>query len=420
MMRVTILLLSICLSLSTCANRAAENCNNAWVQSSPAQSFPQGAGVNIHFTDPAPGEVKMIADAGFRWVRMDFVWAVTEKRRGVYDFSAYDRLIAELDRYRLNAVFILDYGNPLYTKDKAVRTEEARQAFARWSVATGKHFANRGVVWEVFNEPNIEMFWPPQPNVDEYIALALTVGRAFRAELPNEKLIGPATAIDIPFLESCFKAGLLDYWTAVSVHPYRQDDPETVASDYCGLRKLIQLYSKGRDVPIISGEWGYSSVWRKMDEQKQGEMLARQLLTNAANGIPISIWYDWQDDGARTDEDEHHFGLVRYSHRLSADHETKPAFQTAQAVNSFLAGATFQTRLPVGGGEDYVLVFWKDNRERLAAWTTSGHVKRLTVPIKGSFTLVDYAGVGRGRLSSNGEGISIQLSSGPSYLTPIN
>src|SRR3979409_768285 len=34
-----------------------------------ASRIPQGLGVNIHFTDPQPGEVKMIADAGFRWVR---------------------------------------------------------------------------------------------------------------------------------------------------------------------------------------------------------------------------------------------------------------------------------------------------------------------------------------------------------------
>ena len=34
-----------------------------------ASAIRQGLGVNIHFTDPEPGEIKMIAAAGFRWVR---------------------------------------------------------------------------------------------------------------------------------------------------------------------------------------------------------------------------------------------------------------------------------------------------------------------------------------------------------------
>ena len=54
---------------------------------------PDGIGVNIHFTDPQPGEMKMIADAGFKWVRMDFAWNGTEREKGVYDFGQYDGLL---------------------------------------------------------------------------------------------------------------------------------------------------------------------------------------------------------------------------------------------------------------------------------------------------------------------------------------
>src|SRR5882724_3196732 len=114
----------------------------------------------------------------------------------------------------IRALFILDYGNPLYTEGKSVRTPAARDAFVKWAVAAAKHFAGRGVVWELFNEPNIAIFWPPQPNVDEYKALADEIGHAFHASVPNEQLIGPATStIDFRFLESCFKSKLLDHWS---------------------------------------------------------------------------------------------------------------------------------------------------------------------------------------------------------------
>lgn len=87
-------------------------------------------------------------------------------------------------------------------------------------------------------------------------------------------LIGPATGLDFPFLESCFKAGLLDYWPAVSVHPYRDDGPESAATEYCRLRKLIRDHHQGKETPLISSEWGYSSAERGMNGPQQADMLA--------------------------------------------------------------------------------------------------------------------------------------------------
>ena len=45
----------------------------------PKAVIPDCLGVNIHFTDPKPGEMEMIAGAGFKWVRMDLVWGRAEE-----------------------------------------------------------------------------------------------------------------------------------------------------------------------------------------------------------------------------------------------------------------------------------------------------------------------------------------------------
>jgi len=387
------------------------------------ESFiPQGLGVNIHFTDPKPGEVKMIAAAGFRWVRMDFKWDATEPEPGRYDFSEYDRLMSALDESNLHALFILDYGNPLYDKGAPPRTPETRQAFARWAVAAAKHFSNRGVVWEVYNEPNHDVFWPPRPNASEYVELALAVGRAFRSEVPGEKLVGPAVSeMDFAFLETCFKAGLLDYWSGVSVHPYLRSDPEEAAVEYCRLRKLIERYRTGSGgvVPIISGEWGYSSAWRGMSEEKQGAMFAREMLTNVANEIPMSIWYDWRDDGLDPKDPEHHFGLVNNAYRAGRDpvFEPKPAYRAARTLSEFFNGYVFQQRLAAGGGDDYVLVFAKGGDRRIAAWTTSSSAHRLNIPLdQGEFRVTRHTGESAGSASAGPQGISIEVSSQPVYL----
>ena len=71
-------------------------------------------GVNIHSTSAMPGEMEQLAQ-GFATTRMDFVWASIERQRGVYDFSAYDVLLTQLQGQKVAAYWILDYGNPLYT-----------------------------------------------------------------------------------------------------------------------------------------------------------------------------------------------------------------------------------------------------------------------------------------------------------------
>jgi hypothetical protein len=439
-LRFVLVLFSIFLSLAISADRTANNCPDAWTSGSNPPSPANGMGVNIHFTDPQPGEIRMIADAGFRWVRMDFKWDETEKIGGHYDFSAYDRLLTALQPFGIGALLILDYDNQLYDNGAPPRTESSRQAFARWAVAAARHFAGRRVIWEIYNEPNTKMFWPPRPAVDEYVALALAVGRAFRVAVPNEKLIGPATAgIDFPFIEACFNAGLLEYWWAVSVHPYRESDPEAAANDFCRLRKMIASSAERKsappavpggyadasvardndgEIPIISGEWGYSSAWRGMSEEKQGAMLAREMLTNVANRIPISIWYDWRDDGMAPDNPEHHFGLVRNTYQPGSTqvYQPKPAYFAAQTFNQFFNGYRFEKRLFVTRDDDYVLVFAKGGERRIAAWTAST-AHRIVIPVgPGSYTVTRHTGELTRSIIASQQELTIEVSTTPQYL----
>ncbi|MGH9435722.1 MAG: beta-galactosidase, partial [Terriglobia bacterium] len=347
--------------------------------------IPRGLGVEIHFTHPAPGEMKEIAEAGFRWVRMDFSWAATEPAKGRYDFSAYDVLLAALAPYHLRPILILDYSNKFYDRGLSPYDDAGRQAFANWVAAAVNHFHGRGVVWEMYNEPNWN-FWTPKPNVDDYIKLALKVGETIKDADPDEEYIGPAGAlIDLPFLKACFAAGLLNYWSAVSVHPYRQRIPESVSSPYAALRKLIATYAPpGKTIPIIAGEWGYPSTpnWFHMSAAGQAQMLAREFLTNISEGVAVTIWYDWKDGSGASNSADDHYGIVKPDDRPGANpaDPPKPAYLAAQTLSRFFNGYTFRKRLSVGSTNDYVLVFTKGNDARLAAWTTGASPDAVTIP----------------------------------------
>lgn len=331
-----------------------------------------GFGVNIHFTDPKPGEMKMLADAGFKWVRMDFGWGRTEREKGKYDFSPYDRLMTALDEHGICALFILDYGNRHYDDGLAPCTEEGRAAFARWVTAAVEHFKGRGILWEMWNEPNIK-FWKPEPNVTNYIALARATGKAIKAVAPREQYAGPATSrIDMKFLEACFQGGLLEYWDSVTVHPYRQKDPETVLPEYAKLRALIDQYApKGKRIPIISGEWGYSCAWKNFNDERQAKYLPRQFLVNMMTGVPLSIWYDWRDDGTDPKNPEHHFGVARHSLK-----ETKPSYTALQTLVAELHDYRFEKRVE---SSDFILMFRKSSGVKYAAWTTNAAPHEVTV-----------------------------------------
>src|SRR4030095_14848799 len=195
----------------------------------------------------------------------------------------------------------------------------------------------------------------------------------------HECLIGPAgLTIDLTFLEACFKAGCLELWDAVSVHPYRQSAPETVEEEYRSVRLLIRKYApKDKTIPIISSEWGYSSAWKDFDEEKQAKYLPRQFLTNIANDVALSIWYDWRDDGPDPKEPEHHFVLVRHAYREGKDpvFEPKPAYHAATTLMEKMVAMQFNKAINFGAepfGETRSLeaeLFTRGESVYAVAWT---------------------------------------------------
>jgi hypothetical protein len=366
----------ICLSALVCIFASA-----VFAGGLPDLVLPDGVGVNIHFTSGHEQDLEMIQAAGFKWVRQDFFWAGTERQKGVYDWSEFDAFTTALEKHGLRPYYILDYSNPLYeetvsstnpvtgTAEHATaspRQPESVAAFARWAAAAAEHFHGRGVIWEIWNEPNIS-FWKPKPDAAQYTALALATAKAIRAADPQACVVAPTTStFPWEFLETVLKSGVLEYLNAVSVHPYRERQPETAAMDFARLRELIQRYEpKGKTIPILSGEWGYASSTNGVSPETQAAYIVRQQLSNLLDGVPVSIWYDWKNDGDDPGNHEHNFGTV------GSDLKLKPAYLAIQTMTRELSGCRISARRDTGDTNDFVLVFTNTaGATKLAAWTT--------------------------------------------------
>jgi polysaccharide biosynthesis protein PslG len=388
-----------------------------------AQTGPDvadGLGIGIHFVRPQPGEIQSLRETGVRWVRKDLDWASTETTPGVYDFSAYDPLIAQFESAGLHTLFILCYYNPHYDHGLSPASEEARQAFARWAVAAVTHFRGHHILWEIYNEPNFR-FWTPRPNTEDYIKLALAVSEAVQESAADEKLVGPASAqVDLPFLEACFKAGLLNYWSAISIHTYTMGDPETVAHDLLRVKLLMRKYAPpGKIIPVIITEWGYSAVWKGMDERRQAEMLARGWLTQIASDELLSFWYDWEGGGDPHDA-EQHFGLIGPPAATggSVSIPLKPAYQAVKTLTRMIGGFHFNKRLTLEDPKDYVLLFSNGKDVRLAVWTMAAPHQATLPASAGSFQVTGVTGEDLSAAIADRHGLELTLTNAPVYLVP--
>ena len=316
-------------------------------------------GVNVH----GEGEVdwEMIAEVGLSFVRIDLTWEATERAPGVYDFTFYDGIARQLRARGLRPLFILDYSNPLYAKPVAIQKKptlkkasapampEAVAAFARWAARAVSRFHEYDAVFELWNEPDLDDFWPPQSNVHHYVALARAACREIRQTTPEATIIGPAAAKpptqsrpSTPFLSAVLSSGVLSCFDGVSVHPYSHiPDLKYTSRNWDLLRRLIANSGSRRPPVPINSESGLTTgggtpLHRPPDEAAQALYVVRMLLLDFESGVPISIWYDWRDDGDDASEPENRFGLVR------RDRSAKPAYRALKNLLSELSGFSLE------------------------------------------------------------------------------
>jgi len=380
------------------------------------KEIPNGFGVNTHLTGRSLIDVDLINDAGFKVVRQDIYWEKVEKEKGIFDFATpgYDDLTDELIDKGIRPYYILAYSNKLYEKNQSIVTKKGQDAFVRYVSKVTSRYKNKGIVWEIWNEPNGK-FWETKPNFKEYSSLVKRVSKTIKENDPSGIVVAPALAElnndSYNWLEEFFKQGTLDYIDAISVHPYRKENPETVSYDYQNLRTLISKYSK-KEIPIISGEWGYSTSQGgegpHLDEQKQAEYLVRMFLINLMSNVPISVWYDWKNDGNDPLNGEHNYGL-----RKNDVNFPKRSYLAANNMNNILHGFKLNKRIDLGNPNDYALEFTNKKNVVIVYWTT-GSTHHVNIPFKysqGRILTIYGNEVSKIKSSTNQE-----ISSSPRYL----
>jgi hypothetical protein len=333
-----------------------------------------------------------LAAAGVARIRNDLDWAGVERTPGVYDFSAIDPLVDAAERAGLRLLLILDYGNALYGPPGAVVDRAGRAAYAAFAAAAAARYAGHGVIWEIWNEPNVPQFWTGpggiRPDPLAYAALVAAAAPAIRAADPDATILAGAAFIGIPeliaaiggvggtdFLRAIIAAGVLEHVDGLSIHSYRAEAPETLAADVATIRAAMGPRARRR--PLWVSEWGYSTYdptvpptglnfLPAVSEARQASWYARMLLSDFALGLAGTVIFQDRDpEPADPGNIEAHWGLMH------GDLTPKPSYDALATLDAIIGDARYVRRLRLCPGEHALVFLRRDGTPIVALWAES-------------------------------------------------
>jgi polysaccharide biosynthesis protein PslG len=197
----------------------------------------------------ADRDLRLIQEAGFRWVKQEFAWREIEgAEKGHYDWSKPDRLMDQIDAYGLHIIARVgvqpEWAGGGYPE---VGPPEDLQDFADFLTALATRYEGRIAAYQIWNEPNLAREWggsPPDPAAyTEMLAVAYAaVKEADPAAYIISAGLAPTTRWDkvaVPdtvYLQGMYDAGAKPHFDLLGAHGagYKappETSPEEVAAN---------------------------------------------------------------------------------------------------------------------------------------------------------------------------------------------
>ncbi|WP_221936761.1 beta-galactosidase [Skermania sp. ID1734] len=286
-------------------------------------------------------EMDAMVAMGASWVRVGLHWNRIEAVPGVFDWGVTDRIVAAAKRHNLNVLGLLGGGAPLWAATPTpvsfmeAPPQDPRQ-FAAFALAAATHYVSSVATWEIWNEPNNPIFFPPAPNVAAYAAMLRAAYAAIHSVSGNVTVLSgglapePAGKVIPPtqFVSQLYAAGAGGSFDGLSLHPYTFPFP--IDSDPNGGWSSI---AEAHQVMIDHGDGG-KKIWLtefgaptgtspvSVSEQAQANILVDAIhRAESMSYVGPLFVYTIRDTGVDPSNPEDNFGVLRH------DFTRKAAYQ---------------------------------------------------------------------------------------------
>ncbi len=270
------------------------------------------------------------------------------------NFSATDQLVGEASRRGLSLLpTILDapgWDGQSY-KAGVVTLPKSDGPYAAFAEALVRRYGPHGSfwsaypyapkvpihLWQIWNEPNIPAFWPPQPYYSRYIALLRAAHDAIKAADPTAKVVlaGLPNYSWLELARLYVYRGFRNLFDVVAVHPYTKN-PQGVITILSYVRAVMNQFGD-KTKPLIADEisWpsskghtthnvGYDFATTPAGQaRKLGQMLPMLVKNRFRLGLAAFYYYNW------VGQDRPNYLAFDFSglfHWDGVNFEAKPAF----------------------------------------------------------------------------------------------
>ena len=194
-----------------------------------------------------PANLRMVRDAGARWVRTDFSWGSVESPQGNWHYERLDRMVAVTDQEGIQLLGVL-MGRPSWGRPVWEHLDE-------WLLYVGNvvtRYKDKVRCWEIWNETNLyPRFWDKAGDGENYALVLKATYQKIKETDPGSTVVYAGTAgIPLDYIEKSFVAGAGEGFDKMAVHPYRafMDSWEATLrfkEDIDRLRALMAKYKIG-------------------------------------------------------------------------------------------------------------------------------------------------------------------------------
>ncbi|MBM3605794.1 MAG: hypothetical protein FJX25_13920 [Alphaproteobacteria bacterium] len=290
-------------------------------------------------------ELADYAAMGVRWLRTDLNWATIQQGGpDSFDWSEMDRVVDLARAYDIKVLPVAG-STPEWAWQNPERPSPPRdaEAFGRFLRVAVARYSTRGIdTWEIWNEPNLEGPFPPQPDAREFARILKAANASIKAADPDATVIlgGLAAVVETnlsgdplvvsatDFLETVYAEGAGDSFDALGFHPYTGADlPDLNASG----NSWAMMAGPIRDIMTAHGDetkkiWitEYGAPTNRdgggVSPERQAELMRASVeLARATPWIGPLFWYSYRDLGTDPTDRENWFGL------MTTDGDAKPA-----------------------------------------------------------------------------------------------